>query len=75
VPKTLTVCHQPQNLWNATFIQQVDGEVNQVTLSPDGTTIEIKSSTARIADLKCFTGEPDLEKLMSNGNEINLQLD
>lgn len=69
IPRTLSVCEQPEKLWNSTFIM-LGNEVSQVVFDPDGSHIEVRPSDKRTTSLKCFTGEPELESLMANGNQI-----
>lgn len=69
VPKSLNICHDPEKLWNSTFINFEEG-LNQLTFDPNGSFIEIRPVNVNVAGLKCFTGEPELENLMENGNQI-----
>lgn len=61
VPEGFNICQESHNLWNVTFVK-TDREI--VLMNYDGETIEMKHQI----DLQCFTGEPDLERLMTGGN-------
>lgn len=69
VPKSLSICNNPEKLWNSTFIQ-LEQDLHQLTFDPEGNFIEIQPVDVNSATLKCFTGEPELENLMANGNRI-----
>lgn len=65
----MKICRNPEKLWNSTFIHLED-ELHQLTFDPSGNFIEILPVNVNIVTLKCFTGEPELENLMANGNQI-----
>lgn len=69
VPKALNICREPEKLWNATFFE-MENEVHQLMFSPDEGSVEIFPSMVAVEDLTCFKGEPDLERLMANGELI-----
>lgn len=69
VPKGLSICEKSESLWNATFIKS-ENEIHQLVYNSEESFITIKLVSESVANLKCFTGEPDLENLMANGNEI-----
>lgn len=68
VPKTLNICRDPERLWTSTFIQ-LDDDIKQVTFGPDNV---IETNPKHVVNLKCFTGEPELENLMANGNQFTV---
>lgn len=67
VPKTLNICREPEKLWASTFLQY-ESQLRQLMFDPEISTEPMPQSL--VSGMKCFTGEPDLEKLMSNGNRV-----
>lgn len=64
IPKSLNICLEPEKLWTSTFLK-LDDEFKQLTFDPE---IAIEAQHFVENEFKCFTGEPELEKLMANGN-------
>lgn len=66
VPKGFDICQDPEKLWNSTFIE-LENEVYQLVFYPNQQFNELKGENGYAGILKCFKGEPDLEKLMAYG--------
>lgn len=72
IPKRLNICREPEKLWTSTFVKFED-ELYEVTFDPE---VSLETVSQHVVDdLKCLTGEPDLEKLMANGNQFKVFTD
>ena len=74
VPKTLNICMKSEVLWSQTFIKTPENNLYQLHF--DGMDYHTKSLPTTAIDsnnLKCFSGEPDFERLMAGGELTNCQ--
>ena len=55
------------DLWNFTYVQSGD-DLRKLSFNRDGEVIFLDAKENQI-QLKCYSGEPQLEKLMDNGKE------
>jgi hypothetical protein len=65
IPQDMDVCGDARDLWNFTFVQAVDNLKRVVIEKNELTFIDVPSEAG--AKLKCFSGEPQLEKIMESG--------
>jgi hypothetical protein len=63
----MDLCEDASNLWNFTFIQDVGGFKQLRFISRDELRIDDVATTT--FDFKCYSGEPQLEKIMENGKD------
>ena len=73
VPEGFRVCQETEKLWNSTFIQ-LENEFYQLVFYPDGQLVDVKIENEKVKGMKCYKGEPDLEKLMAYGNIGNYNI-
>lgn len=66
IPHGIDICSDAVNLWNQTYVK-FDGIVKKL-LFEDGEINFFEVDTQKCSRLSCYSGEPQLEKLMDNGN-------
>lgn len=69
IPHYLDICTRPQKLLNSTFIKFQD-KFHRISIS-DNSHVSIQPQNYPDFPLRCFHGEPDLERMMSNGNHCS----
>lgn len=68
IPKGFNVCGETEKLWNSTFIK-LENEVYRLVYNADE---QFDEAEVDLTSMKCFKGEPDLEKLTAYGKVITL---
>jgi len=63
----MDICSNAMDLWNFTYVQSGD-DLRKLSFNRDGEIIFLDTKVSQI-QLKCYSGEPQLEKLMDNGKE------
>ena len=66
IPDSLNLCDDSEKLWNFTYVKGVDG-LKKVLLINDNEIDFINPKFSSEFGLKCFSGEPQLEKIMDDG--------
>ncbi|KAL7043076.1 hypothetical protein ACKWTF_001382 [Chironomus riparius] len=64
IPNSLDICSNAINLWNFTYVQSGD-DLRKLSFNREGEIIFLDAKDNQI-QLKCYSGEPQLEKLMDN---------
>ena len=63
----MDICSNAMDLWNFTYVQSGD-DLRKLSFNRNGEIIFLDAKDNQI-QLKCYSGEPQLEKLMENGKE------
>lgn len=66
VPDMFDICNDVVKLWNFTYVQGVDGMKKISYASKDEINL-IDVTNSNELRLKCYSGEPQLEKVMDDG--------
>lgn len=66
VPDSFDVCENVAKIWNLTYVQGVDG-LKKISFSNKNEIELIDVTNSDELTLKCFSGEPQLEKIMDDG--------
>lgn len=61
----MDICSNAMDLWNFTYVQN-GNDLKKLFINRDGQIMFLDAKENRIG-LKCYSGEPQLEKLMENG--------
>lgn len=62
----MDMCSDAQDLWNFTYVQAVDNVKKLTFVNRDEMAlVDVPHEDVK---LKCYSGEPQLEKIMENGN-------
>ena len=68
VPKTLNICLKSEVIWSQTFVKTPNNDLYQLLFDgEDYRTKPISTAAVDPENLKCFSGEPDFERLMALG--------
>lgn len=65
LPKSIDICNDADKLWNFTYVHDVAGFKRLLFTQNDEIQLVDVSMTEN--QLNCYSGEPQLEKLMENG--------
>jgi hypothetical protein len=65
IPESMDVCHDANKLWNFTYVQGVNGLKQISFLANDE--INLLDVNVNEMKVKCYSGEPQLEKIMDDG--------
>lgn len=66
IPDTIDICNDVAKVWNFTYVQGVDG-IKQISFASKNEINFIDVKNQNELRLKCYSGEPQLEKIMNNG--------
>jgi hypothetical protein len=66
IPETFDICNDVAKLWNFTYVQGVD-RMKQISIvgKDEINLVDVRNSNQM--RLKCYSGEPQLEKIMDDG--------
>lgn len=68
IPRNKNICIDAEDLWNFTYVQY--GDVFKRLYRTKKGDISLLDTNLVIDNLKCYSGEPQLEKLMEKGVKI-----
>lgn len=68
IPTSMDICDDAEQLWNFTYVQSVDG-MKQIYLPSKDEIKLIDINELNMEKVKCYSGEPQLEKIMDDGKK------